>query len=226
MASKIEPPPASAQVKATEALARVERARAKLGRDEAVRMGLAVERAVPAGKLGQPYPLYVIDAVDVARRRTLEAARLAGWRYTLLGADAPGGVLELRKAGTRVTFAKLHEGDRGARCESAVAKVREQASGSARPLAIRVLRIPSLNLLAAWGHAEGAGEDVFVPIAPAPAPFTPGEPISQGQLVEGVLGIGPPASGARRGRADPTLPRRKAVRRSPKRKGSRRPRTR
>ena len=197
-------PPSNAVAIAADALARVASARAAIAPERLPGAALVgPRRSAPSEALGEAYPVYVVAASDVARRRSLALAKRAAWRYTVIRGDKPSGVLELRPVGRTFKFSKLHEGERGEASERAVAVVRDRPRG----LSVRFLRIPSLNLLAAWGHdARRPGSDVLVPVPPVSRPFQPFAAMTAAELVEAVRGLAPRPQPRGTRSTDATLP--------------------
>jgi hypothetical protein len=122
--------------------------------------------------LTSPHPIFAVELERLAAAdRPLDGAELVGWRALLeedkrvvAAVELPG--VEPGKAGALV--------NRGAFAQSTVAALstaeRHERVASER-LELRLLRVNALYLLALWLHAAGGDEDLFVPLAPAPAPL-------------------------------------------------------
>jgi hypothetical protein len=122
--------------------------------------------------LSSPHPIFTVALERLAAGDgPLDAAELVGWRALLeedkrvvAAVELPGA--EPAKAGASV--------NRGAFVESTMAALttaeRHERVASER-LELRLLRVNALYLLALWLHAPEGRDDIFVPLAPAPAPL-------------------------------------------------------
>ena len=122
--------------------------------------------------LSSPHPIFTVELERLATAdRPLDAAELVGWRVLLeedkrvvAAVELPGA--EPEKAGALV--------NRGAFAQSTVVALntaeRDERVGSQR-VELRLLRVNALYLLALWLHAADGEEDIFVPLAPVPAPL-------------------------------------------------------
>ena len=122
--------------------------------------------------LSSPHPIFTVELEQLAAAdRPLDAAELVGWRVLLeedkrvvAAVELPG--TEPGKAGALV--------NRGAFAQSTVAALntaeRHERVGSQR-VELRLLRVNALYLLVLWLHAANGEDDVFVPLAPTPAPL-------------------------------------------------------
>jgi hypothetical protein len=155
---------------------------------EAVRSVLSATERFPRRKggalsLSSPHPIFTVELERLAAGdRPLDAAELVGWRALLeedkrvvAAVELPGA--EPGKAGALV--------NRGAFVESTVAALttaeRHERVASER-LELRLLRVNALYVLALWLHAAEGQDDLFVPLAPAPAPLRAGEAYERKEL--------------------------------------------
>lgn len=144
---------------------------------DAVRRAVSATQRFPrrrggALSLSSPHPIFTVALERLAAGdRPLEAAELVGWRALLeenkqvvAAVELPGA--EPGKAGALV--------NRGAFVQSTIAALtmaeRHKRVASER-VELRLLRVNALYLLALWLHAAEGVDDLFVPLAPAPAPL-------------------------------------------------------
>ena len=147
---------------------------------DAVRRALAATGRFPhrrggALSLTTPHPIFTATLDQLAEGgRLADVAELVGWR-ALLEEDqrvvaavelpgrepGPGGAVVNRSGFVESTARALATGERHERA-------------AAERLELRLFRADALYLLALWLHTRDAGEDLFFPLAPAPAPLRAG----------------------------------------------------
>jgi hypothetical protein len=135
-----------------------------------------------------PHATYNLDAYDIAERRPLAVARLTAWRYLVKDAGSPMAAAEVAvdAAGHASAFSSLNMGPFVSSTMSALAaaeKIDAVANGRYQP---RLLRIPELYVMALWLKAEKAGEDIVVPMSPAPEELTAGRGYDEAAFLEGL----------------------------------------
>ena len=117
------------------------------------------------------YPVFILNKDDVLQMKSLNASRLAGWRYILEPAAStqPSGVVkaaaEVTQVGGAFRFSHLQHGwlgDAMTRAISAAADAPAVANGTYEP---RALRIPSLYVEALWLKDQAADDDLVMAIA-------------------------------------------------------------
>ncbi len=125
---------------------------------------LRVHAATVALDVSAPHPVYTAGANDIVAGRVLANARLTAWRAMVAGIAAaevsPQGELSYVNEGRFV--------------EGTLAAI-----DAARDLdgELRLLRIPAVQTIVLWLHDEA--NDILIPIAPAPPPLVPNEPIGE-----------------------------------------------
>jgi hypothetical protein len=171
--------------------------RAPKGADEALQRGimeLAAADALDAdlrsvARLEPPLRVFVLDASALKMERPLDEARQVAWRYTLLDADGkPIGFAEL-VAGPkgRLSLAQVGgaEGARSAR--DALTAAETSPLARVANCEARLLRLPAAYLTAVWlAPASEKGEDVLVPVAPAPDGVEPHQSYTVADLMKAV----------------------------------------
>jgi hypothetical protein len=144
---------------------------------DAVRRALSATGRFPrrrgsALSLSSPHPIFTVALERLAvGDRVVDAAELVGWRALLEEDEQVVAAVELPAAEPGRAGALVN---RGAFVESTVAALstaeRDERVASER-VELRLLRVNALYLLALWLHAPEASTDLFVPLAPAPAPL-------------------------------------------------------
>jgi hypothetical protein len=134
--------------------------------------------------LTDPHEVYVLGLDDLLREGdALASARLTGWRYMLRDR---GQVIAA--ASTALTEAETHRFalfNRGPYVEGTVDGLRTASQLPAiqegRDMTVRLLTVPALNLTALWLHDDG--EDLLLPLAPAPGTVEAGRPSPAHELL-------------------------------------------
>ncbi|MFE9630757.1 hypothetical protein [Streptomyces sp. NPDC006463] len=136
-----------------------------------------------------PLPVHVLDRLDVSNLAAggrPPRTRLTGWRFLIRSGDRYVAAADTRLTPDGWTFSHFFEGPYVAATERAL----RQAESLGKAYQPRLLSVPELYMLTLWLHgAVGAdasagllaGEDLLVPLAPAPpgiAPYRP-HPVSE-----------------------------------------------
>jgi hypothetical protein len=131
----------------------------------------ALARANPLGlALAAPHDVYVLGLDELAEGARLADARLVAHRFLVLDDSAPLASAEVatdERAGLMVTEGPYVDG-------TARAIENAEERDDVADAEVRMLRIPALYLMALWLHERDGGNDILVPVEPAPAPLEPG----------------------------------------------------
>ncbi|MBT2545972.1 hypothetical protein J7E99_36255 [Streptomyces sp. ISL-44] len=123
-----------------------------------------------------PLPVHVLDRLnisDLASGGRPPRTRLTGWRFLIRGGDRYVAAADTRLTPDGWVFSHFFEGPYVAATERAL----RQAESLGKAYQPRLLSVPELYMLTLWLHgAVGAdasaglpaGEDLLVPLAPAP----------------------------------------------------------
>jgi hypothetical protein len=161
---------------------------------EAVRSrlsGLAGRTAFPERALGRadpgrvaltmPHDVYDLGLDRLAAGATLADATVVGRRFLVLDGDAPIASAEL--AGEGAEF-QATEGPFVAATASAIAEAERDPELAKADYEVRLLRIPALYFVGLWLKREGGGgDDVVIPLEPAPAGFDAGRRYAPAELL-------------------------------------------
>jgi hypothetical protein len=149
---------------------------------DAVRTTLSATGRFPrrrggALSLSSPHPIFTVALERLASGdQPLDAAELVGWRALLEENERVVAAVELPGEDPGAAGALVN---RGAFVQSTVVALttaeRHERVASER-LELRLLRVNALYLLALWLHPADGDGDLFLPLAPAPAPFRAGVP--------------------------------------------------
>lgn len=158
-------PPAEAAALAQAALADIETARRPGAR-------LAEAAAAPAYVLTDPHPVHTLGLDDLAAGRGLAAAALTSWRFMVSDGGKPAAAAEVTvdRNGQAAAFDHVNRGP----FVAATARARKAAARLAAvrdsDVEVRLLRIPALYVMALWLKPRDGGDDIVIPLDPAP-PF-------------------------------------------------------
>ena len=136
--------------------------------------------AAPAESLNLavPHPVFNLGLETIGRPGYLERAAMTGWRYLVTSGSTVIAGTEAQASHPRGEAVFTHTNE-GAFVQSFSAEV-ERAEAwpevKAGEYALGLLRVPALYVMALWlRDAQGRGDrDLFVPLAPAPAPLKAG----------------------------------------------------
>jgi hypothetical protein len=141
-----------------------------LGRADPRRLALAL-----------PHDVYVLGLDRLAAGAALADATVVGRRFLVLDGDTP--VASAETAGDGGEF-QATEGPFVASTASAIARAEQDPELAKADYELRLLRIPALYFVAIWLKREaGAGDDVVIPLEPAPPGFVAGRSYAPGELL-------------------------------------------
>lgn len=170
------PPPAAAEALAT-GVARV----AASGEVAKVQPGISRGAVAMQGRIGAGKPAAALslpvqfpDIAEIAAGKLNAAAPVGAWRH-LLDHDGDGDVdaddatvAETVTMGGEHRFAAISGGDFPRSLSQTVAQLRTDPILSSRKLVATSMQVNQVGLRAVWLQAQDSGDDVIVPIAPAP----------------------------------------------------------
>ena len=150
--------------------------------------GRRLARANPlALALAAPHEIYHLGLDELAEGRPVTAARPVAQGFLVFDGEEPVAVAEVggEGAGFMVT-----EG----RFVAATARAIERAEGrdDIGDAEVRLLRIPAIYLMALWLHDPDGGEDLVIPMEPAPAPLEVGRAYRPEELIEPLAELARP----------------------------------
>jgi hypothetical protein len=143
----------------------------------------AVRRAVsatgrfprrPRGELSltSPHRIFAVSLEGLAGDdRLVDAAEFAGWRALLEEDGRVVAAVEVPTAQRGAAGALVNRGPFAQSTVTALTTAERQELVASERVELRLLRVNALYVVALWLHAAEAAADVFVPLAPAPAPL-------------------------------------------------------
>jgi len=105
-------------------------------------------------------PLYILGRGDVSLGDPFSVAKQIGWRYLLVGGDAPGLVSVSTRKG-HLEFAGVSSGLLAQRLLDAATLADQDLDPQAQSYELRLLDAPSLRMLAVWLRGPSS---VFIPL--------------------------------------------------------------
>ncbi len=137
--------------------------------------------------ISTPHPVYNLGLRDVVDDHPPSEDSDTGWRYLVDVGAGPVAAAEIATTAesTEPRFASLNQGPFVVATVEALPLA--EAGGGPGQYSMRLLRIPALYVLALWLHAEDQGEDVFIPLSPAPDSLDPGNEYTWGEFRERLL---------------------------------------
>jgi hypothetical protein len=127
-----------------------------------------LDGAGPALQVALPYPIYTAPLESVLQNRLLASAKQTAWQYVVYAEQAPVGVAEVAletapEAVAPLSYAAYHSDTYAAMVLHAIEAAVDAVRPSGKDYGLRILRAPSLTLLAVWLHGP---EDLLFPIRP------------------------------------------------------------
>jgi hypothetical protein len=144
---------------------------------DAVSRALAATQRFPrrrggALSLSSPHPIFTIPLDRLAASdRPFDTAELVGWRALLEEDKRVVAAVELPEAEAGKAGALINRGPFVQATVSALSTAERHERVASERLELRLLRVNALYLLALWLHAAEDAADLFIPLAPAPAPL-------------------------------------------------------
>jgi hypothetical protein len=122
--------------------------------------------------LAAPHDVYFLGLDQLAEGVDLEAAKPIGQRFLVMASDEAISSAEI--AAPDGSGFQANEGPYVAASAAAIAQAEADPDLSDRDYELRLLRIPALYFVALWLKDDHNGDDVLIPLDPAPAPFEAG----------------------------------------------------
>jgi hypothetical protein len=119
--------------------------------------------------LSEPHQVFTMGMDDVTSGGGLDRARPVGWRFLVQSGGRTVASAETTRnpdGSGSDEVSHFNEGPFVAGTEKALAAVRSLTHVQAAAFDVRLLRIPSLYMMALWLHS--AATDLLVPLAPSP----------------------------------------------------------
>jgi hypothetical protein len=124
-----------------------------------------------------PHQVFTLDFNDLLGTDLFSKARLVGWRYLVTGANRTAMAAEVAcdDKGENLRFSHLHEGPLVGGLAQALVAAEHTSEVVQGSYELRVLRIPSIYVMALWLKANTPDKDLFVPAAPTSRLLIPGQ---------------------------------------------------
>lgn len=142
--------------------------------------------------LSLPHPVFVVGLEPLAAERPLiEAAEFAGWRALL---EEDKAVV----AAAEVAVSDGHAGQSGATINrgtfahsmvEALRTVEQDKRIESARFEVRLLRVVALYVVAVWLYTSEPESDLFIPMSPAPAPFSAGAAYGTAEFEKDLAGM-------------------------------------
>ncbi len=142
--------------------------------------------AVPAALHATlPHAVYDLTLDRIAAGAGLEAAILTSYRHLVLGPEGVLGAAELRVGEDHETGqASVQFGPFAAGLATALRAAESLAEIAGASFEVAVLRVSAVHLVALWLKRDAGGDDLLVPLPPAPDGVVAGKPITAAALME------------------------------------------
>jgi hypothetical protein len=143
---------------------------------DAVRRALSATGRFPrrggALSLSSPHPIFTVSLERLAvGDRPLAGAELVGWRALLEENKRVVAAVELPDAVPGEAGALVNRGEFVQSTVAALTAAERHERVASERVELRLLRVNALYLVALWLHAAEGEADLFIPLAPAPAPL-------------------------------------------------------
>jgi hypothetical protein len=132
-------------------------------------------------QIARPYPLYTTSLTHL-EHGFLDSARLTAWQYVIIDGGSPHAVAETRckESTVSVCYAALYGISYAEEMVRTIGEAELVPQVATADYELRILRAPSLSLLAVWLHGP---TDLLLPINPTPAKLKPLVPITEVELI-------------------------------------------
>jgi hypothetical protein len=131
--------------------------------------------------LAAPHDVYVLGLDRLAAGAALVDATVVGRRFLVLDGDAPVASAEIAGDGAEL---QTTEGPYVLSTASAIARAEQDPELAKADYELRLLRVPALYFVGIWLKREGgAGDDVVIPLEPAPEGFVEGRAYPPAELL-------------------------------------------
>ena len=120
----------------------------------------------PAEVLHHPHVVYHLGLEGLVSGKGLRSATPVRWAFLVGTGGAAAGIAEVTY--DRQEFSQLNEGPYASGILDAIARAEDTKEIMEGDFELNVLRIPGIYVIALWLKNILTGENVFVPVAPAP----------------------------------------------------------
>jgi hypothetical protein len=128
-------------------------------------------KRLDAIKLVHAHPVYTFGLQDVTQGRELREAACTGWRFLLMEGDATSvaaAELAIDRQSSALRFVGVNAGPYVASTVTALQTRLCEPELKSRDWLVRLLRIPSVYVMALWLHDASSGEDRLWALGPVP----------------------------------------------------------
>ena len=132
--------------------------------------------------LALQHPVYDLSAADVLAGHGLEKAVQTAWRQLVEHDGAAVATVELPLGGSSGQFT-VTNGPFAPGLAAAAERAENLSGVDDAHFKLRILRVPALYAELLWLSPEPDGEDLLLPVAPAPPPLDPGETYSAAEAL-------------------------------------------
>jgi hypothetical protein len=119
--------------------------------------------------VARPYPIYTSTIPALLDEKFLGAAQLTGWHYPILAGESLQGLAEIAsvdpQGSSDLSYASQYDSDYAEEIQQSILGAEGLPQVKEGDYELRILRAPSLVLLAVWLHGV---DDLLLPVAPAP----------------------------------------------------------
>lgn len=138
--------------------------------------------------IAAPHPVYHAGLDGVLEGSLVSSAQFSCWRYLLLDDDRilAAAEIQLGSGEVETAFLGVSTGKSVRSTVRAIARAEKIDEVREKDYELRLLRIPSLYVVALWLHSE---EDLFVLIPPTPRRLVPYSVHSAEQLISALHGL-------------------------------------
>lgn len=139
-----------------------------------------------------PHQVYTLGSSEIAQGRNLNQARLIAWRFLIQYGLKTVAAIELScdARGANLSFASLNTGPFAQGTRTVVAQAEAFDVVQKGSYELRVLKAPSVYVMAVWLKNLGGGDDIVLPIPAGPtavgAPIGGSLPVSSNNFIQGL----------------------------------------
>src|SRR5581483_7024275 len=134
------------------------------------RFGIAAETiggAIDTSNITSPHIVFSARLDNLRDGKGVESAQPESWRYFVGSRSAEVGI----GGGRQNNFLGVNTGPFNEGMQRTLQSVESDPRVQAEDFECRLLRVNALSLAALWLKNKGKGDDLIIPLGPAPAPF-------------------------------------------------------
>lgn len=133
----------------------------------------------------RPHRVYSVARDAIVGGELLSAAQPIAWRYVLVNSDSALAAAELiEDAGGGLSFSDINYGPFVQATADVLIAAEKLDDVQRGEFELRLLRIPSVYLVAVWLHGDGT--DLLLPLAPAPVGLEAGRVYGPQEVLEAI----------------------------------------